>query len=285
MWTSLKCREHRLINLALEASFVLTEKDHTSSGTAETLVGSCGDDIAVIKGVVALTSSHDSRNMRHVHKQEGSISISNSPVLGIVPISRVCTTTSNDHSGLEESGGALQLIVIDNTGYLVHPVRKRFKVYRGRRHSLASSLSLGVGVESMCQMSTRGQVQAHDTIMWPEKCSVYSKVGRRSRVRLNIHAPLFRVKTVCLECTLLTENFDLVYHLISSIVASMGKALRILVGEAGSEALHYSLAGEVLTGDEFEGSPLSRLLLFDQIMEDRIMLLEGCQSSKLGVFE
>ena len=170
------------------------------------------------------------------------------------------------------------MFVVDISSFGVDTVGKRFKVDRGGGDSLTGSFLLGVGVESVGQVATAGKVQSHDSVVGSEKCRVYGKVGGRSRVRLDIDAPLFGVQSVGLEGTLLAHDLDLVDNLITSVVTGVGKTLRVLVGQSRSQALHDGLGGKVLRGNQFKGTPLTVFLLFDQVIQFRVVISEGDES-------
>lgn len=87
---------------------------------------------------------------------------------------------------------------------------------------------------------------------------VHGEVGGRTRVGLDIDTPLGFIATVGLEGTLLAEKLDLVDELVATVVSVAGVALRVLVGEAGTEALHNGLRGEVLRSRARIGDDLPR---------------------------
>ena len=88
---------------------------------------------------------------------------------------------------------------------------------------------------------------------------------------MDVDAPFFGVKPVCLQCTLLAERLDLIDDFIASVVSGVGEALGVFVGEGRAEAVHDGLGGEVFGGDEFEGGVLTELFLLDEVMEDWVV--------------
>lgn len=68
-------------------------------------------------------------------------------------------------------------------------------------------------------LSTIGQVQAHDAVMRLEYSCVGSKVSRRTRVWLDVDAPLLWVQVKGLQSSLLTQKLDLVNHFCSTVVS------------------------------------------------------------------
>jgi len=116
--------------------------------------------------------------------------------------------------------------------------------------------------------------------MWFKKCCVYSEVSRRSRVRLDVDSPFIGIKAICLKSTLLAKNLNLINDFISSVVTSMWKTFRVFVGQARSETFNDSTRGEVLRGDKFKRSPLTRFFLFNEIKKLWIVLFKGDKSSE-----
>lgn len=127
---------------------------------------------------------------------------------------------------------------------------------------------------------TRRKIQTHDAVVGSQKSRVHGKVGRRSRVRLHIHAPLVGVQTVSLEGTSLAQNLNLVNVLVATVVTLARVALSVLVGESRAKALHHSLGGQVLTGNQLEARPLSVFLLLDDIEQLGVVHLERILTRK-----
>lgn len=70
----------------------------------------------------------------------------------------------------------------------------------------------------MAQVTTVGEVQAHESAMGRHDSLVDLQVGRAAAQALNIHAPFCRVEMEGLEGTLLAKNLDLVDVLVSAII-------------------------------------------------------------------
>ena len=243
-------------------------------------MGSGSDNVTVFKGGIELLGGNQTRNVGHVHHQQGTIGIGNFTVTLVIEITRVSGSTSNDHGRLEKTGIALELVVVDQTSLGVDTVRETFKVNRSGRNSLANSFLLGVGVETVSQVSTRGKIESHDTVMGSEKTSVHGKVGRGTRVRLDINTPLIRIQAVRLEGTLLAKFFNLVDNLVTTIVTSVGETLSVLVGQSRTQAVHDGLAGKVLRRDKLQGAPLTALFLLNQIEQFGVMLFQRDETTK-----
>lgn len=70
----------------------------------------------------------------------------------------------------------------------------------------------------MGQVTAIGKIEAHDAVVRLNERGINGEVGRRSRVGLDIHAPLLRVQLVRLQCAVLCENLDLIDELITAII-------------------------------------------------------------------
>jgi len=105
-----------------------------------------------------------------------------------------------------------------------------------------------------------------------EEGGVNRKVSGRPRVGLDVDTPFIGIKPIGFEGPLLTETLNLIDDLVSSVVASVGDTLGILVGESRSKAFHHSLRGKVFRRDQLKACPLTVLLLLNEIVENRIML-------------
>jgi len=67
-----------------------------------------------------------------------------------------------------------------------------------------------------------------------------------SGIGLNIDAPFGGVKVERLECALTAQNFQLVNVLVATVVASIRKTFRVLVGQNGAIRLHRGLTRQIL---------------------------------------
>ncbi|KAI0558340.1 serine hydroxymethyltransferase cytosolic (glycine hydroxymethyltransferase) [Gracilaria domingensis] len=131
-------------------------------------------------------------------------------------------------------------------------------------------------------MTARRQVKPHDTIVRIQHGGVERKVGGGARVRLHVDAPRRGVQAKALERALLDETLNVIDHLISSIVARAGEALRVLVGEGRAQNLHDGAGREVLAGDELDSLILALLLATKKGVQFGIDLLDGAIALKAG---
>mmetsp|Transcript_35060 Transcript_35060/g.74781 ORF Transcript_35060/g.74781 Transcript_35060/m.74781 type:complete len:299 (-) Transcript_35060:161-1057(-) len=275
MRSSLKGREYSLVNLVLEPPLVLAEEDHTRSRPAETLVCRGGHDITELERRCLLVGRDQSRNVRHVHQEEGAVGVGDLAKPLVVPVSGVGRATANYHGRLEEARIPRQLVVVDDARHGIHLVGEGFEVDRRSAHGLAGVLLLGVGVEPVREMTSGGKVEPHDAIVRREKGGVHSEVGGTAGVGLDVNPPLLRIQSIRLEGALLAELLDLVNDFVSTIVPGVGEALGVFVRQRRAEAFHDRAGGEVLGRDELERRVLAKLLLLDEVMEFGVMFTEG----------
>ena len=209
-------------------------------------MGGGGDHIAVLEGVGGLLGGDQTGDVSHIHHHHGSVGVSDLADAGVVPLTRIGGSSAHNQLGLEDASQLLHLVVVHQTGLGVHVVGESLEEDGGSGQSLAL-LELGaVDVVTVGEVTSRGQSQTHNTATRAEKTGVDGEVGGRSRVGLDVHSPLGGVEVVSLESTLLAELLNLVNELVTSVVTVSGVTLRILVGEARSQAFHDSSGGEVL---------------------------------------
>ncbi|EJK64467.1 hypothetical protein THAOC_14793 [Thalassiosira oceanica] len=269
--------EHGLVDLVLEAPLVLTEEDHAGPRTPEALVRRGGHDVAELEGTRLLLRRDETRDVRHVHEEEGAVVVRDLAELGVVPVPGVGGPAADDHRRLEQSGVPCELLVVDESRDRVDLVRERLEVDRGGRDGLPRPLLLRVGVKSVRQVPAGREVESHDPVVRVEQGRVDREVGGRPRVGLDVHPPLLRIETVRLERPRLAELLDLVDDLVPAVVPRVGQALGVLIGEGRPEALHDRPGREVLGRDELEGGVLSQLLLLDEVVHLGVMVGQGLE--------
>lgn len=68
-------------------------------------------------------------------------------------------------------------------------------------------------------MASVGQIQAHESVVWPHQSLVHLQVGRASAQALNVDTPLFWAHVEGLQCSLLACELDGIDVLVSTIVS------------------------------------------------------------------
>jgi hypothetical protein len=158
--TTLACREDGSVDPRLKVGLlVLTEEDEAGTGTTEGLVCGGGDDVAVLEGRALLAGGDKARNVGHVRKEVGALTVGNLAETGVIPVAGVGRTAANDEARLEEVGVRLELGVIEDTSRRVDAVRERLEVDRG-----GGNLLLG-RVIAVGQVTTIREAETHDTVL------------------------------------------------------------------------------------------------------------------------
>ena len=93
-------------------------------------------------------------------------------------------------------------------------------------------------------------MRGYNTIT-PIKAPYYSNKSPLTRVRLYINSPPVTVQSERLQCSLLTQPFNVVNILISTVVPLSWVALWVLVSQARPQALHYCTACKILEGKDW----------------------------------
>mmetsp|Transcript_6242 Transcript_6242/g.9738 ORF Transcript_6242/g.9738 Transcript_6242/m.9738 type:complete len:313 (+) Transcript_6242:95-1033(+) len=119
MRSTLKSGEDSLVNLVFKSTLILTEEDHTGTRSTKGLVGSGSHNITIFKWRLLLLGGNQSRNVCHVHEEEGTVGIGNFAEAFVVPVTGVGGSTADDHGWFEQAGVTFQLIVVDVSGNLI----------------------------------------------------------------------------------------------------------------------------------------------------------------------
>lgn len=276
--TTLTSREDGSVDTSLKVRFlVLSEEDETSSGTTEGLVGSGGHDVTVLERRVLLGSSDETRDVGHVGHEVSALAIGDLSETAIVPVTGVSGTTANEKTGLEEVGVGLELGVVNDTSLGVDSVRERLEV-DGR----SSDLLLG-GVVTVGEVTTVRETKTHHSVLGADEGSESGKVGGGTRVRLDVHAPDLGVKVESLQSTLPGKVLNNIDVLVTTVVSSTGKTLRVLVGKHRAVGLHNSERSQVLGSDKLETRELTPSLLLDERVDLGIGLSQGLVETSVKI--
>ncbi len=207
-------------------------------------------------------SSHKTADMSHIAHEQGSALVSNGPHASEIPVSGIRTSTGDDHLRPEIQSLLLQLIVINESSLVIHLVRQALEEDRSGGNLLAAG-----GVVTMSEMTTRRQIQSHDTIMRLQQRSVNREVGWRSGIRLHVNAPFGSIQTKRLERSFLAQILDLVDELVPAVVTSAWKTFRVLISERTSQSFDHCLRREILGSDKLNPPTLPHFLPLNQIKD------------------
>lgn len=215
--STLTSREDGLVDSLLHVRLlVLSEEDQTSPRTSQGLVGGSADDVTELERRILLTGGDETGDVGHVAQQVRTVAVGDLSQSLVVPVSRVGGSSTDDHSGLVETGVGGQLFVVDETGSRGNPVREGLEV-DGR----SGDLLLG-GVVTVGQVTTVGKTQTHDSVLRVDQGGESRKVGGRTRVGLDIDTPDLGVEVEGLESSVSAQVLEDVDVLVTTVVSGPG---------------------------------------------------------------
>lgn len=115
-------------------------------------------------------------------------------------------------------------------------------------------------------MSTVGQIETHEPVVWPHDGLVDLQVCWATAEALYVDTPLLRVQTEGFKGTLLAQKLNGINMLVTTVVAGTGVALGVLVRHGRTKRIEDGAGSDILRGDEEDGLALALNLL----------LLAGC---------
>ena len=143
MRTSLASGENSLVHALLEILSVrkiFPEEDQPRTRTAECLVCRRRHNVAIVKRTGQCLSSDKSARVRDVSHEECTMLIASSAQLGVVPVSWIRRSTTDDKTRFEEARLLGELSVVNELRSRVKTVRERLEVDGGRCDFLLGSL-------------------------------------------------------------------------------------------------------------------------------------------------
>lgn len=85
--------------------------------------------------------------------------------------------------------------------------------------------------------------------MWLKQSSVYLKISRGTRIRLNVNTPLVGIKSKSFKRSPLAEGLYFINILITAVIAFERQTLAVFIGETCAKAIKNSPRCEVFGGD------------------------------------
>lgn len=257
-----------LTGLGVDGANATSEEDHGTTGTTERLVSSGGNNVSVLKGRGDDTSGNETRDVGHVDNKVSANLVGNFTHALVVDQAAVGRGTGNKNLGSVKSGGLLEHIVVDDTSLGINAVGHGLKVGGDSRN-----LS-GVSLVTVRKMATVGQVKTHETLMGLHDGLVDLEVGRRAREGLNVDTPLVSSDVESIKSTLLTESFNTINVLVTTVVTSTGVTLRVLVAHGGSQGIKNRLGSQILRSNENNGFTLTGDFVIDDLLDLRVEISE-----------
>ena len=157
-----RIQEHaHLLHLALLGSQaprileVLTHEDDTATRTTQGLVGGRSNDVGILQWVVEQSGCNETGWVSHINHQEGAHLVGNLAHAGVIPLTAVGATATDNQLRLVLQRQLLHLVVIHTARLLVQVVTDR--VVEDAR---------SVDVATMREVTAVVEVQSHKSIAW-----------------------------------------------------------------------------------------------------------------------
>ena len=154
---------------------VFTHQDDTTTRTTESLVCSRSNDVGILQWIIQQTSSNQTSRVSHINHQQGAYLISNFAHAGIIPLTAIGTTTTDDQLRFVLKSQFLHFVVINSACLFVEVVTDR--VVENTR---------SIDVATMRKVTTVVEIQSHESIARFENSEQNGSISLCSRVRLNI---------------------------------------------------------------------------------------------------
>ena len=258
--TTLGARENGLVKPLREVG--IAAEDESTPGTAQGFMGGGGDDITVRNGAWVNTGSHQTSNVCHVRQEVSTHLISNGSESSEIDDPWVGRIAADDQLGLVLQRQRTDGRHIEALGLPVDAVLDDVEPF-----------ATDVDRRSMGQMSTVGQIQAHDRVAGLKQSQEHGEIGLGTAVGLNVGP----CRTKQLLGPLNRQCFNGVDVLAAAVVALARQALRVFVGEHRALGLHHRTGRKVLTGNQLEVRLLTLLLLGNELGNG------GIRNGQLGI--
>ena len=238
---TLQSRENGKVNLLLvivhdvfprllvHALLPFAVKDHRPSRTSQRFVRRRRDHVGVFKRRRDQFRGDQTGNVRHIRQHQRLGIVARLAHSRVIDLSRVRGRTGDDNLRSKRLRQLVQLLVIDQTRRFVQSVWHGVEV-NGRGGNL-----LGVGLETVRQVTAVRQVQTHDSVPWVQQRRVHLKVRRRTRQGLNVHSPLVWVQMKRLQRSLLAQTLRHIDPFVPSVISRPRVPFRILIRHDRSE--------------------------------------------------
>ena len=227
---------------------ILTHQNDTATRTTESLVGSRSNDVGILQWVVEQTGCNQTSRVSHINHEEGTHLIGNLAHAGIIPLTAVSTTATDNQLRLVLQSQLLHLVVIHTTRLLVQVVADRI-VENAR----------SIDVAAMRKVTAVVEVQSHKSITWFQYGEQYSSVSLSTRVRLHVGILSTKDFLHAFDGKVLYD----IHHLASTIVALARQALCILVGKVRTHSVHHLVTHEILRSNQLHTFQLTLMFSFD----------------------
>jgi hypothetical protein len=226
-----------------------------------------GDDIAVGHGIRVQVRGHQAGDVGHVHHQPRADFVGDGAHAREVPEARIGAGAGHDQLGFDLQREPLHLVVVDALGVARHAIV--VKVVK---------LARTVELHAVGQMAAVVELEAEHRVAGVEQRQVDRLVGLRAGVGLH-------VGVVGAENLLGAGDGDLFRHvhiLAAAVIALVGVAFGVFVGEDAAQGRQHGRRHIVLAGDQLDAVCLAAALQLDCLIHLRVARRQ--QLARVGHF-
>ena len=211
--------EKFLAGLGVGLADALAVEDHGATRPAEGFMGCGCDDVGVFEGGGNHAGRDQARDVRHVDHEVGAAEIGDLAHAFVVDEAAVGGRAGHKDFGAVHEGIFLEGLVVDDPGFEVDSVGKGFEIGGDSRYLLQR------GLIAVTQVAAVGEIEAHQSLMWPHDRLIDLEIRRTAAQSLDVNSPFLRVELECLEGSGLARQFNHVDKLVASIVTCSWIAL------------------------------------------------------------
>ena len=216
---------------------VLTRQDQATTWAPQGLVCCSRADVCVRNRARVQAGSDQARDVRHVDEQVGTDGVRDLAKTGPIRNLRIRREPCDDHLRLVLCCQRLDLVVIDQAGFVVKAIRNDVE-----------QLAREIDGRAMREVATFIEAHAQNRVAWLNERMVNSRVGLRARVRLDVRV----VSAKQLFRALYSQHLDIVDKFAATVVTLARVSLGVLVGELATLCGHDSRARVILRRDQLD---------------------------------
>jgi len=177
--TTLASGEDGIVDTLLKVRsiwIIFFEENQAGTGATKSFVCSGGNNVAIIKRIIQLLGSNETRGVSDVSHEPCTLLVGNLTKLSIIPVAWISRSTTDDKTRLEYFSLLSKAGVVDEVSVGSDSIRVRLEINRRCSHLLLGSLesehcqyshrnSPLTHVVSMGKMTTIGKTKAHEAIL------------------------------------------------------------------------------------------------------------------------
>ena len=187
-------------------------------------------DMSIFHRILQKTCGNKTGSMCHIDPQNSSYLICNFPHPLIVPLSRICRSSTYNKFRMTLYCPLLHSIIIDISGSFIKSVRNR--IVKNTRH---------VNRGAMSKMTSLRQIESHKCISRFKYSHHNCHIGLCSGMRLDIGI----LGIINLAQSVNSQLLNLINHLATAIISLSGVTFCIFVGTYRPHCFH-NLSGDIV---------------------------------------